>query len=600
MHRYWVAAVVVMSLVAAPVEAGGPARRVPVRRKPPVARPKPPTPPPVVLPPPGHPLETVPLDHWAYDAVKKLVEVGILIGYPDKWLRGGRAMTRYEFAMAISRLLDALAPVKPAAPGPLGPPGPPGEPGPPGPAGEPGQPGPPGEPGPPADMTEIRHLTEALQQEFKEELAGLREQTDATSSLVEDLTERVGRLEEPKTRIGGWIEYRIGYVGSKLFESESLADDLTAKITVSRDIDEDTDAKIALKFADGVLPLTVLGVEVGERPLYRNPPGAFTEGYGQDHFWLDEAWLTRHIGTDDFWRAGRQFQDYGLGLVVNNERRAQQGIRRRFNGLWGTDFDFDVFAGGASYDWMPIPVSFRPGGPVGSSGIDGYVSARLSYDRPRYTIGVNWLPTGVGREDAASADLAWRYSGDKYILFEEARQDFHANRYLYYRKHRPSAAMAVVDITKSEDFWLQGFYSKVDAEYDIQYSSIHPYLKIEQRHRPGNLIYWDRWLWNPPAMTNLEFLGGNIWTRICHTPVQLTYYEVDKTSDWWYGAQIASLTHDRLWAIRTTHRVADGVDVILTYAHQDRSDYPNLDIEGSPLADYGDQDLFQAMVQVSF
>ena len=584
MRKYWLG-VIVIALIAAPVEAGGLLRETPVRPRPAPKKTR-------VKVAPSHPLETVPRDHWAYDAVKALLNLGILIGYPDKWVRGERMMTRYEFAMAVSRLVDALETMKAA--GPPGPKGEPGEAGPPGPPGEAGLAGPPGEtgpPGPPPDMTKVRNLTEALVEEFSKEIAQLREDIAETSLFVDDLAERVTELEKDKPRIGGWIEYRIGYAG-RLFESESLGDDLTVKIAASYQFDEDTDAKIGLKFADGTLPLTVLGTEVREGPPYRNAPGVFTEGYGQNYFWLDEAWLTRRLEEDDFWRVGRQFQNYGLGLMVNNERRAQQGVRRRFNRLWDSHFDFDVFAGGASYNWGPIP--------PGTGDTDGYLSMRLSYDRPRYEIGINWMPEGVGNEDARGFDFAWRYSGDKYLLVEAAREYHHANRRRYTRKAIPDAYSMVLDITKSDDFWLQGYYCLVDSEYDIQYSSIHPYLKIEQRNRPGNLIYWDRWLRNPPAMTNLEFLGGNIWTRIGDIPVQLTYYKVDKESDWWLDAQVSSLAYDQLWAIRTTHHVADGVDVVLTYAHQDRSSEPNLGRDGNPFPEAGDQNLFQVSIQAAF
>ncbi|MBM3501823.1 MAG: S-layer homology domain-containing protein, partial [Armatimonadetes bacterium] len=58
----------------------------------------------------GSPAETVPFDHWAYDAVQKLVDAGIIIGYPKtNDFKGDRAMTRYEFAMAVSRLMDWAA-----------------------------------------------------------------------------------------------------------------------------------------------------------------------------------------------------------------------------------------------------------------------------------------------------------------------------------------------------------------------------------------------------------------------------------------------------------------------------------------------------------
>ncbi|MBC7528789.1 MAG: S-layer homology domain-containing protein [Chthonomonadaceae bacterium] len=63
-------------------------------------------------------------DHWAYQAVNELQQKGILEGYPDGFFRGKRTLTRYEFAIAIKRLLDKLPAMLP--PGPAGPAGPPG------------------------------------------------------------------------------------------------------------------------------------------------------------------------------------------------------------------------------------------------------------------------------------------------------------------------------------------------------------------------------------------------------------------------------------------------------------------------------------------
>lgn len=56
----------------------------------------------------GGPFADVPTDHWAYQHVDKLQKRGIVIGYPDGTYGGKRAMTRYEFAIAISRLLDQM------------------------------------------------------------------------------------------------------------------------------------------------------------------------------------------------------------------------------------------------------------------------------------------------------------------------------------------------------------------------------------------------------------------------------------------------------------------------------------------------------------
>src|SRR5438034_3911922 len=48
----------------------------------------------------------VPTDHWAYDAVNELAAHGIFTGYPDQTFGGKRALTRYEFAVAIQRMLQ--------------------------------------------------------------------------------------------------------------------------------------------------------------------------------------------------------------------------------------------------------------------------------------------------------------------------------------------------------------------------------------------------------------------------------------------------------------------------------------------------------------
>lgn len=65
---------------------------------------------PVFAQPAGGPFADVPTDHWAYASVDRLQKEGVVIGYPDGTYGGKRAMTRYEFAVAIARLLDKIPP----------------------------------------------------------------------------------------------------------------------------------------------------------------------------------------------------------------------------------------------------------------------------------------------------------------------------------------------------------------------------------------------------------------------------------------------------------------------------------------------------------
>ena len=48
----------------------------------------------------------VPENHWAYEYVKKLADMGVLTGYPDGTFKGNQTMTRYEFAAITYRALQ--------------------------------------------------------------------------------------------------------------------------------------------------------------------------------------------------------------------------------------------------------------------------------------------------------------------------------------------------------------------------------------------------------------------------------------------------------------------------------------------------------------
>ena len=45
------------------------------------------------------PFADVPVDHWAYQEVTELAELGILEGYPDGTFKGKQPMTRYELSL---------------------------------------------------------------------------------------------------------------------------------------------------------------------------------------------------------------------------------------------------------------------------------------------------------------------------------------------------------------------------------------------------------------------------------------------------------------------------------------------------------------------
>lgn len=127
--------------------------------------------------------EDVPLDHWAYPALQRLAQAGIVEGYPPTGnYIGSRALTRYEFAVAIARLLDRF-PTIPALPAPT-------------------QPyddtalrnrvtALEARPVPDITRAQVNDLLLALQREFRDELARLGARVDALESRVGVLENRV-------------------------------------------------------------------------------------------------------------------------------------------------------------------------------------------------------------------------------------------------------------------------------------------------------------------------------------------------------------------------------------------------------------------------
>ncbi len=512
------------------------------------------------------PIQTVPFDHWAYDAVDQLCEIGITIGYPDGTYDGERRLTRYEFAMAISRLLDMYAIMWPKGgidgkPGAKGLDGPEGPQGPAGDAGSPGKPGPDGV-GQPGE-TEIAHIVEKLTIEFCPELMRLPGDVAALQEKVERIAQRVTVIEARKPDIEpfGWLSYRIGFAGDVNFGSEF--DNLSARVGVQGNVTDDAFLRISFRWADEYVPLSVVGYDIGEGPGFMNTPGNRPYGFGGNDLWLEEAYVkfpTRGSFHAN-WTIGRQFFCYGMGLMVNNERRGLAGIRLQKEDLFGTHLDFDFIAAGASYDWLPA----RPFPGQG----DGYVAARLAYQRPKWSLAFNALPDGTGNEIVYGADFKYRLAHDKYLCAEYARQNRHANRARYPFKSVDDAVALTVDLVATDDLCLTYYYSNIDAEYDVVYSSLHPYYETTQLSRPGNLIPWDRWLKNPFAITNFKCHGAYLSTHIGDTPISLVYLRPKAVSDWWLLSQFANDDYDTLFGITLSREIARGLDIHLTYARQD-------------------------------
>ncbi|MCD6352200.1 MAG: S-layer homology domain-containing protein [Armatimonadetes bacterium] len=600
------------------------------------------------------PTDDVPFDHWAYDAVQTLVDKGIIVGYPDGLFHGNRAMTRYEFAMALSRLLDNLptavqgpkgdpGPQGPAGPaGPQGPAGPPGPQGPAGPAGPAGPQGPPGK----VDEAQVRAIIQKLCDEFKDELRDIRGDVDDLQDDVADLGDRVTALEENKgPRAFGWIDYRMGMAGSDI-NGDFEFDNLTAKIGVEGQVTDDLFARVALKVRDSADPLVAEGagfagafaranftpvpvppnynflvgptldgndiaswVNMAVPELGHLLPGQYSavDGYGADEIWLDEAYLQfpTHWLTDVNWTVGRQYLKYGLGLVVNNDRKSLQGVRGQVTDMFGTSLDLDFFLGGgnADYSWNS-PITSAKYGYIG----DSYAAVRLQYDRPTWLLGANYLANGFGEEEAWSVDLWWKYWGDRelYAEYAELSQAADATDTFWatccgVNSVDPSALLIMADLWKAPRWSLTGFFSTCDGGYDVFYSTLNPYYEILTTNFDNlawGFIPFERWTRNAPIFPETQTIGGTLAFQLGTVPFEISYYDLDSNSSYCSGGNCVTeeLSYDQLWSIRCEKELADGVTASFIYAHEDA----NLPAGIPPAFAWDDADLVAGGIIVGF
>lgn len=550
----------------------------------------------------SNPAETVPFDHWAYDAVQKLVDQGIIIGYPDGTFRGNRALTRYEFAMAVSRLLDALA-RNPAMRGPVGPEGPvgpagrvgaaggAGPQGVAGPAGPQGPAGPAGPQGPAGKMNpdEVKAICQKLLDEFKTELKDLRGDLNYLQDEVTKLTDRVTALEnQGGPKVTGWVNYRIGFastlersivvqpspyvqVRTELFDNVNQFDNLTAKVGAAGKITDDLMARVVLKVRDTYSP------EVANFSVAAGTHVVPVDTRSAEELWLDEACL------DFNWSwagartvVGRQFQNYGLGVLVNNSRESQQGIRMAWGDIMNTGFDLEGFIGGSTY-------TFGGGVNHGWDSVlpelgDGYISARLGYRQPDWGIAGNWLADGAGLEQGWGFDAWARFWGGRQIQAEFATLNRPIDG-ITFLHNDPVGIMGSVDIWKGRNWALKGYYSQADSEFNPWYSTVNPYFEAYGTSDDGRAwLNWGRWLDNPLILPNVRVIGGDLDFRLLNADWKAMYYNLDNMSDFWENTMWGSgggpgldptrVPYNQLWAIRVQKQIANGVNLNLTYAQQ--------------------------------
>jgi hypothetical protein len=603
------------------------------------------------------PTDDVPFDHWAYDAVQTLVDKGVIIGYPDGLFHGNRAMTRYEFAIAISRLIDHM-PGGPAGPaGAAGAAGPVGPQGPAGPAGEAGPAGPPGPAGPqgPAgtvDEAQVRAICQKLCDEFKDELKMVRGDVDNLKDDVASLGERVTALEEHQgPKPFGWVDYRIGLAGQKV-KGDYEFDNLTAKVGVEGQITSALFGRVALKTRNW--PYDSNGQVLDDQNFNtgdyyyddlrtRHNYNAFTDSYNcsgkqarilgysylpdwydtpyiqvPDNYvggtiWLDEAYLqfaTKGFGAPKF-TVGRQYINYGLGLVANNDRQSLQGVRAQWANVFNSNLDFEFFVGDGS-PFYTSSVNESNGSDLYGNATDypgpgdSYVATRLSYAKPTWSVAGNWLVNGFAGEEAWSVDAWWKYWGDRNLYVEYAQQRKYVDGSSTPDEgpgQNPGAILAMADLWKAPTWSLRGMYARAYSDYNIYFSSLHPYWEENVRNFDSLIVGYipfELFTRKVPVFANTMTYGGTLAFDLGNTPFEFSYYKLKATQGYEDMAR-AEYPYDELMSLRVSREVADGVNVYVLGALE-KANTPSF-VESAQSQDFTgweDAKLVQAGLTIGF
>jgi len=451
---------------------------------------------------------------------------------------------------------------------------------------------------------EVRAICAKLLDEFRNELKDIKSDISYLEDDVTNLGDRVTALENASgPKVTGWVNYRIGFassidrnketkdsavaaeggcggnswlnwwrgpveVNSSLFDNVNQFDNLTAKIGAAGNINDDLAARVILKVRD---------TEPAQFMFHHEEVDM--DQHAAEQVWLDEALL------DFNWKwasaravVGRQFQSYGLGLLVNNSRQSQQGVRMAWNSLGGSGLSLDAFVGGGTYSF-----GWEDEGLFGSEWPewegDGYISARLGYSSPNFAIAGNYLADGFGNERGWGGDLWAKFWGGRELQAEYATLTQSRNGYGFDNDDQPFAIMGNLDIWKGANWALKGYYSAAHYHWSTWYSTVSPYLEKYGEFDNGSFwVNWGRFLDNPLIIPNVRTIGGTLDVHAFNADWQAMYYNLDNfegpenSSAWehtmWSRWEPTRVPYNNIWGIRMKKQLADGVTLNLTYAQQ--------------------------------
>lgn len=336
-------------------------------------------------------LVDVPSGHWAEDAVQKLVDSGLIKGYPDGTFKGDRNLTRYEYALVVERMMNLIdktyctkSECKDAGGQPVA--------------------------IDPEEIEEVKSIIKKLAAEFKDEIAALKVKIDENTSRISALEDDVRANRFGNIQISGSVRQRVDVpntdLGSTAFLNDYLGFYFGNTSATSGDVAAGYEMVPSITFT-GEAGMDV-DFSIGFDKSIRTSPMGYdsaTEENGEmviNHAYVDAEFssMVRELDELNF-RVGYQAFAFGpYGMLVDNTGvtsiPAVMGVVTKdlvtVTGIGGLA-DIDLISGSGDVQGL------------GSAGKDPYAAARVDLDLPWIDLGFNFLANGIEAEKGWGADI---------------------------------------------------------------------------------------------------------------------------------------------------------------------------------------------------
>jgi hypothetical protein len=470
----------------------------------------------------------VPRDHWAYAALQKLAAAGVLEGYPPTGnYIGSKPMTRYEFAVAIARLLNTI------------------------PTGG-GVATPPyddtvvkagiaknaadiaalqARPIPDIKRAEVVDLIEALRREFRDELARLNGRVDTLDSRVTAIENKIAVPPRLTTTLSllhqtGSANY-IDNVGTtpgggagRLFLNPAAGSTNGFFVPTSTGIittrDDDTGKDFVNKkysYTDFEIRMTDrvtdrLSVTAALRSLGDNSEDPWV-GNSNSGLYVREAYAAADLSDHTplgikgaSGTLGRQRTKIAQGLLYDNQLAPTDQLRGDFGlgpvnltAFIGTSSNQSATTGGNPYanegsvfflraGLLPGTTLTSVGLPSNTSGFneDDEAALRASLNLFRISgqpvvLGLNKLFDGYGWQEGRGADLTVPLF-NRTVGFEFVQQEAYASGGLGGTSRKPRAGIVTVPVLRTSVLDLNVAYGKAEDSFEyFAISSANPYAR---------------------------------------------------------------------------------------------------------------------------